>query len=98
IADADMMDGRCVEVAMPGVPGSSLLCDPGTTYTQCTAPNYTSTSCGPCLDQSRNLWFEDPSTNPPGPPTGICSMPTSADCMGAQTQCATQFAACRNDP
>jgi hypothetical protein len=97
VGDTDMMTGRCILVSDPGNPGSQLLCDPGTTFTQCTAANYMSTSCAPCLDQARNVWFEDPS-NPSNPPTGMCTMPTSADCMGARTTCMTQFNACLNDP
>jgi|SwirhisoilCB2_FD_contig_81_4071733_length_766_multi_3_in_0_out_0_2 hypothetical protein len=102
VGDADMMTGKCVEVAVPGQAGSFQLCDPGTTYAQCTATNppYMSTSCSPCIEQARNFWFEDSSTDPmnPGPPTGMCSMPTSADCIGAKTQCMTQFNACLQDP
>jgi hypothetical protein len=100
VGNADMMSGRCILVAMPGSPGSSLLCDPGSTYAQCTSASYTSTSCLPCLDQARNIWLYDDSVDPshPGPPTGMCSMPTSADCMGATAECMTQFNACLNDP
>lgn len=97
IADADMKTGRCVEVADPGNPNVFVLCDPGITYAQCTAQTYVSTSCLPCLDQARNPWIYDTSTDPAGPPTGMCSMPTSADCMGAKAMCMTQFNACLND-
>lgn len=97
LGDTDMMTGRCVILSDPGNPGSSVLCDPGTSFTQCTATGYMSTSCSPCLDQARNIWFEDPS-NPSNPPTGMCTMPTSADCMGARTTCMTVFNACLNDP
>ena len=94
---ADMKTGRCVEVADPGNPNVFVLCDPGITYAQCTAQTYVSTSCLPCLDQARNPWIYDTSTDPAGPPTGMCSMPTSADCMGAKAMCMTQFNACLND-
>jgi hypothetical protein len=100
VGDADLGNGKCVEVAVPGMAGSFQLCDPGTTYAQCTATTYMSTSCSPCIEQARNFWFEDSSVDPmnPGPPTGHCSMPTSADCMGATAACMTQFNACLNDP
>jgi hypothetical protein len=100
IGDTDMMTGKCVEVAVPNMAGSFQLCDPGTTYAQCSAATYVSTSCQPCIEQARNFWFEDISVDPmnPGPPTGMCSQPTSADCMGAQAACMTSFDACRNDP
>ena len=99
VGDADLANGKCVEQAVPGMAGSFQLCDPGVTYAQCTASTYMSTSCSPCIEQARNFWFEDSSVDPmnPGPPTGMCSMPTSADCMGAKTACMTQFNACLND-
>jgi hypothetical protein len=99
LGDQDMMSGKCIENAVPGMAGSFQLCDPGTTYAQCTATSYVSTSCSPCIEQARNLWFEDSSVDPmnPGPPTGMCSMPTSPDCTGAKTACMTQFNACLND-
>ena len=99
VGDADMMTGKCVEQAVPGMAGAFALCDPGITYAACTAMNYMSTSCSPCIEQARNFWFEDSSVDPmnPGPPTGMCSKPTSADCMGAKTSCMTQFNACLND-
>ena len=97
VGDADMMTGKCVALAAPG--GGTDLCDPGITIAQCTASTYMSTSCLPCLDQARNQFIYDISVDPanPGPPTGMCSMPTSADCMGAKTACGTQFNACLND-
>jgi len=100
VGDTDMMTGKCVEVAVPNETGSFELCDPGVTYAQCTATSYVSTSCWPCIEQARNFWFEDSSVDPknPGPPTGMCSQPTSADCMGANAACSIQFDACRNDP
>ncbi len=99
VGDADMMTGKCIEVPVPNMAGSFQLCDPNTTYAQCSASTYMSTSCLPCLDQARNIWIYDISVDPanPGPPTGMCSMPTSADCMGAKTACGTQFSACLND-
>ena len=100
VGDADMMTGKCIQVQIPGQPAGTFdLCDPGTNYTQCSATTYMSTSCLPCLDQARNQFIYDISVDPnnPGPPTGMCSMPTSADCMGAQAKCGTQFAACLND-
>jgi hypothetical protein len=97
VGDADMMTGKCVQLAAPG--GGTDLCDPGITIQQCTASTYMSTSCLPCLDQARNQFIYDISVDPanPGPPTGMCSMPTSADCMGATALCGTQFNACLND-
>lgn len=99
VGDADMMTGKCVQIQVPGQPAGSFdLCDPGSTYAQCSASTYMSTSCTPCLNQARNLWFEDP-VDPanPGPPTGMCAMPTSADCTGAKTACGTQFNTCLAD-
>jgi hypothetical protein len=100
LGDQDMMNGKCAEVPVPGMAGSSLLCDPGSTYAMCSAMGYTSTVCLPCLDQARNIWIYDISVDPanPGPPTGMCSMPTGADCMGAKALCMAQFNACLNDP
>jgi len=99
VGDADMMSGKCIQVAVPGMAGSFQLCDPATTYAQCSATTYMSTSCLPCLDQARNIWIYDISVDPnnPGPPTGMCSMPTGADCTGAKNACGTQFNACLND-
>ncbi len=99
IGNADMMTGKCIQLPVPGMAGSSLLCDPGSTYAACSATGYMSTSCLPCLDQARNIWIYDISVDPanPGPPTGMCSMPTGADCTGAQTMCMTAFNACLND-
>ncbi len=103
VGDADMMTGKCVEVLVPGdmsvaanVDGQ--LCDPGTTYAQCSAATYVSTSCTPCLDNAYDIWFLD-DTDPtnPGMPTFNCLDPTSPDCTGAQAACMTQFNACRND-
>jgi hypothetical protein len=100
VGDADMMTGKCIQVQVPNQPAGTFdLCDPGTTYAQCSATTYMSTSCLPCLDQARNFWIYDISVDPmnPGPPTGMCSMPTSADCMGAKALCGTQFNACLYD-
>jgi hypothetical protein len=103
VGDADMMTGKCVSLPVtPGMDGPNDphdLCDPGTTIATCTASTYMSTSCQPCLDQTRNLWIDDISVDPanPGPPTGMCSMPTSADCTGGQAACTTPFNACLND-
>jgi hypothetical protein len=99
LGDQDQGTGKCVEQPVPGMAGAFQLCDPMTTYAQCTATTYVSTSCTPCIEQARNFWFEDSSIDPnnPGPPTGMCSMPTSADCTGAATFCMTQFSACLND-
>jgi hypothetical protein len=99
LGNQDMMNGKCTSVPVPGMAGSSLLCDPGLTYAQCSDMNYMSTLCLPCLDQARNIWIYDISVDPanPGPPTGMCSDPTGADCMGAKNLCMTQFNACLND-
>ena len=93
------MTGKCIRIPVPGMAGSSTLCDPGTTYATCTTTSYMSTSCLPCLDQARNIWIYDISVDPanPGPPTGMCSDPTGADCTGAKALCTTQFNACLND-
>src|SRR6185312_9760404 len=100
LGDQDMNTGKCVAVPNPMNTAESNLCDPGTTYAQCSAAGYTSTSCNPCLDDSRNMWVLDESVDPanPGPPTFMCAKPSSADCTAAATTCMTQFAACRNDP
>jgi len=96
----DMMAPKCSSPVDPatGMP-SNLLCDPGSTFAMCSASGYMSTVCAPCIEQARNFWFEDSSVDPmnPGPPTGMCSMPTSADCTGAKAACMTQFNACLND-
>lgn len=99
LGNQDMMNGKCTEIPVPNMPGSSQLCDPGITYAQCSAMSYMSTSCTPCLDQARNIWIYDISVDPanPGPPTGMCSAPTGADCMGAKALCMTQFNACLAD-
>jgi len=103
VGDEDMMTGKCVSVPVDptktGPNDPHQLCDPGITLATCQDPNYMSTSCSPCIEQARNFWFEDSTVDPmnPGPPTGMCSMPTSADCMGAKTTCMTQFSACLND-
>src|SRR5262249_47419190 len=70
VGDQDMMVVKCVEGDVPNMAGSFLLCDAGTTYAECTASTYVSTSCGPCIEQARNFWFEDSSVDPlnPGPP------------------------------
>lgn len=83
----------------PGMMGD-LLCDPGVTYAECNSSTYKSTVCSPCLDEARNFWFYDISVNPinPGPPTGMCPDPSTADCMGAKAACATEFDNCLNDP
>src|SRR4051794_3319121 len=96
----DMMAPKCVSPVDPATGmASNLLCDPQSSFAQCNAMGYMSTVCAPCIEQARNFWFEDSSVDPmnPGPPTGMCSMPTSADCMGAKAACMTQFNACLND-
>lgn len=96
----DMMAPECVSPVDPSTGmASNLLCDPSSTFAQCSASTYMSTVCLPCLDQARNQFIYDISVDPanPGPPTGMCSMPTSADCMGAKAACGTQFNACLND-
>jgi len=95
----DMMAPKCVSpLDNTGAP-SNLLCDPSSTYAQCSATGYMSTVCAPCIEQARNFWFEDSSVDPmnPGPPTGMCSDPASADCIGAKAACMTQYNACLND-
>src|SRR5262249_57893153 len=52
-APADAM-AKCVAVTDP-TSGGSALCDPGTTYAQCTSGSYKSTSCEPCLGNAPNL-------------------------------------------
>lgn len=100
LGDQDMMSGKCVTLADPANAGSSDLCDPGKTFAQCTDPTYMSTSCNPCLDDSRNMWVLDESVDPanPGPPTFACAHAASADCTGAQTTCMASFNACLNNP
>ena len=98
--DMDMMTGKCTSMMLMGDMGSgSILCDTGITYAQCTAANYTSTKCSPCLTAARNFWFIDESVDPmnPGPPTFMCPDPTNADCIAAKTACSTAFNACTND-
>jgi len=93
----DMSAVKCVEVT---VAGGSLLCDPGVPAATCNSSTYMSTSCLPCLNQARNIWLYDISVSAtnPGPPTGMCSMPTSPDCIGAKAECMGAFAACLSDP
>ena len=98
--DQDMMNGKCVSQTIPAdMGGGSILCDPGVSESACNSPSYMSTSCSPCLTAARNYWFFDESVDPqnPGPPTFMCPDSTNADCMAANTACATQFNACRND-
>jgi hypothetical protein len=100
LGDKDMMTGKCISLTPPGMPTANPnLCDPGIDYATCNDPNHMSTSCLPCLDQARNIWIYDISVDPanPGPPTGMCSDPTGADCSGAKALCMTQFNACLND-
>jgi hypothetical protein len=101
--DADMMNGKCV--SLPDDPAKTApndphtLCDPGVTITQCMSAGYMSTTCSPCLSEARNFWIFDESVNPmnPGPPTFMCPMPSSADCVAAKAACATPFNNCLND-
>jgi hypothetical protein len=98
----DMSNARCVRQPIPADMGPSPgdnLCDPGITALQCDDPAYQSSVCTPCLSEARNFWVFDESVNPmnPGPPSFMCPMPTSADCMAAQAACASTFNACLND-
>ncbi len=97
--NVDAGTDKCDLVPVPGMPGASLLCDPGITYAQCSATTYMSTTCSPCLEEARNFWIFDITVDPmnPGPPTGMCPMPTSTDCTAAKAMCMTQFNACLND-
>lgn len=95
----DMSTPKCVDHILTGDLGTGdELCDPGVSAADCAQPTYMSTVCSPCLIQARNYWIFD-QTNPqaPGPPTFMCTMASSADCMGANTMCTQSFAACRND-
>lgn len=90
---------KCVDHKLTGDMGTGdALCDPNVTIDQCLAATYQSQICGPCLTEARNYWIFD-ETNPqsPGPPTFMCLMASSADCMGANAKCAQQFAACHGD-
>ena len=93
----DMM-GKCVEVTIPpGQPnaGGKILCDPGQTYDQCNMAT-TPGVCANCISNARNLIWGDFSTNPPGPPTGMCPDATSPDCKGG-AMCMTLMNACIAD-
>jgi hypothetical protein len=94
--NADAGNAKCIEIPAPT--GGTVLCDPGLTYQQCSTAQ--SKVCLPCLDQARNFWIYDltVSMTNPGPPTGMCSMPSSPDCMGAKAACPNEFGACVNDP
>lgn len=95
----DMSTPRCVDHTFSDDMGmGDVLCDPNVSVADCRAATYMSQVCSPCLIQARNYWIFD-QTNPqaPGAPTFMCTMASSADCMGANAMCTQQFAACRND-
>jgi len=93
-APADAM-AKCVTVVDPTT-GNTALCDPGTTYAQCTDGSFKSTSCEPCINNARNPVLGDFSKDPPGAPTGMCPDPTSPDCKGG-AQCTSKFNSCLMD-
>jgi hypothetical protein len=87
------MSYKCVVVMAPT--GGSILCDPGVTYDVC--KDATTGVCLDCLANARNLILGDFTTNPPGPPTGVCLDPASVDCKGG-TMCSAKMDACISDP
>jgi hypothetical protein len=90
------MVGKCVRVTDPANSGSTSLCDPGQTYADCTAQGAPETTCTKCLSNARNFILADFSTDPPGPPTGMCPDPASPDCKGG-AMCTTLMNACIMD-
>lgn len=90
---SDML-GKCVEVMGPTSNDPPLLCDQGQTYDQC--KNATMGTCISCIENARNIIYADFSTNPPGPPTGMCPDPNSPDCKGG-SMCTTLFNTCLAD-
>ena len=100
LGSPDAGTSKCVDYPVPAsMGGGDILCDPTTTYAECSATTYMSMTCTPCLEQARNFWIYDASTSAtnPGPPTGMCPDPTNADCIAAKAACATKFNDCLND-
>lgn len=90
------MIGKCVQVKDPAGNGPTYLCDPGQTYDQCRTAT-TPGVCINCIANARNLIWRDDSTNPAGPPTGMCPDPASPDCKGG-AMCSSVMNLCISDP
>lgn len=91
------MGGKCVILHDPtnNPANPDLLCDAGQTYQQCAAAT-TAGPCIMCIADARNLIYADFSTNPAGPPTGMCINASSPDCKGG-AMCTSLMNACIGD-
>jgi hypothetical protein len=90
------MGGKCVELSDPtNANNPPLLCDVGQTYQQCAAAT-TAGTCIMCITDARNLVYADFSTDPAGPPTGMCVNPASPDCKGG-AMCTSFVNTCISD-